>query len=475
MLFVEGRFFLFFAIVFAVYWLLPGNRGRKLWLLAASYLFYAAWDWRFVFQMMLITGIDWWVGVQLGATQDPTRRRNFVLLALLTNLGNLFFFKYFNFFADSFASLLAAFGTQASWTTLNIILPVGISFYTFHMLSYVIDVYRQEIKPRHEILDVALFAAFFPQLVAGPILRASQFLPQFDSKRSWQDVRVQACLTLFLIGYIKKACVSDNISPFVDQVYAAPALYSADALIGATILYAVQIYCDFSGYTDMALASAGLLGFYLPANFAWPYFARNITDFWRRWHISLSSWLRDYLYIPLGGNRHGELMRYRNLLLTMVLGGLWHGAAWTFVVWGALHGLALAAHHAFRDHLAPRLGLPASSPLGSAVGLVLCTALTFWWVCLAWIFFRAVGFADALIIAKAYLTFTAEGTLPLGLDWKPLALALGVLHWLAWRWRPEERAEAIPQVPFAAGLGAATAVALAFVPPEYQPFVYFQF
>ena len=377
MLFIEPRFFLFFAVVFAVYWAIPRNGLRKVWLLAASWLFYAAWDWRFLIPMLSITAIDWWVGVKLGETGDPVRRHRLVLLALVTNLANLFFFKYFNFFADSMAELLAAFGTEASWTTLNIVLPVGISFYTFHMLSYVIDVYRGELQPRRSLLDIALFAAIFPQLVAGPILRASSFLPQFEDKRSFAEVPVRACLTMFLIGYFKKACVSDNISPFVDPVFATPGIYSADALVGATLLYAVQIYCDFSGYSDMALASAGLLGYRLPQNFDWPYFARNISDFWRRWHISLSTWLRDYLYITLGGNRKGTLITYRNLFLTMLLGGLWHGANITYIVWGAWHGMWLAIEKALGINTTPR----ALNPIR--------WALTFLLVVMGWVIFRA--------------------------------------------------------------------------------------
>ena len=475
MLFIEPRFFLFFAVVFAVYWAIPRNGLRKVWLLAASWLFYAAWDWRFLIPMLSITAIDWWVGVKLGETGDPVRRHRLVLLALVTNLANLFFFKYFNFFADSMAELLAAFGTEASWTTLNIVLPVGISFYTFHMLSYVIDVYRGELQPRRSLLDIALFAAIFPQLVAGPILRASSFLPQFEDKRSFAEVPVRACLTMFLIGYFKKACVSDNISPFVDPVFATPGIYSAEALVGATLLYAVQLYCDFSGYSDMALASAGLLGYRLPQNFDWPYFARNISDFWRRWHISLSTWLRDYLYVPLGGNRHGPVARYRNLMITMVLGGLWHGASWNFVIWGTLHGLALCVHHLFRGVLAPRLGLAGVTGAAALLGRLLGVAFTFWWVCLAWIFFRAVDLAEALEISRAYVTLSAPGTTPLPIDYKPVLLVLGIMHWLAWRYRPELNVERIPPVVFAAGFGAATALALAFVPGEYRPFVYFQF
>jgi alginate O-acetyltransferase complex protein AlgI len=298
MLFVEPRFLLFFAAVALLYWSLPRNGWRKALLLVASYAFYGAWDWRFLALIGLTTIVDWSIARQLGETGDEHRRKHLVLASLSVNLGVLFAFKYLNFFADSAAALLESLGIPVNWTTLNIVLPVGISFYTFQSLSYTIDVYRREVEPRWSLADFALFVAFFPQLVAGPIVRAADFLPQLDGVRRFAEVPVRACLVLFLIGYFKKACVSDNIAPLIDPVFAKSVAYGSEALVAAVLLYAVQIYCDFSGYSDMAIALAGLLGYRLPLNFAWPYFADGIIDFWRRWHMSLSTWLRDLSLHP---------------------------------------------------------------------------------------------------------------------------------------------------------------------------------
>ena len=463
MLFVEPRFFLFFLIVFAVYWAIPGNRPRKVWLLGASWLFYAAWDWRFLIPMVAITVIDWWVGAKLGETGDPVRRHRLVLLALVTNLANLFFFKYFNFFADSLAHLLAAFGTEASWTTLNIVLPVGISFYTFHMLSYVIDVYRGELQPRRSLLDIALFAAIFPQLVAGPILRASSFLPQFEEKRSFAEVPVRACMTMFLIGYIKKACVSDNLSPFVDPVFLDPSAFTADAIVGAVLLYAVQIYCDFSGYSDMARGLAALMGVDLMVNFNRPYLATDPRDFWRRWHISLSTWLRDYLYIPLGGSRGGGRRTALALFATMVLGGLWHGAAWTFVAWGAFHGTLLVLHR----FLSLERGVSVPDTL---VGRWISRIVMFHLVGFGWLLFRAESLSQVSTVLSA-----------LGSSW---SLSLWAVQGLAGvggvtlllnaveRWSRED-VHLTPRL--LAGLGVLWVLTWLAAPVAGRPFLYFQF
>jgi D-alanyl-lipoteichoic acid acyltransferase DltB (MBOAT superfamily) len=474
MLFVEPRFFLFFGLVFGLYWLLRSDRWRKPWLLLASYVFYGAWDWRFLALIGLSTVVDWAIGVSLQRTNEAHARDRLMLTSLTLNLGVLFAFKYFNFFADSTVQLLTALGLEANWTTLHIILPVGISFYTFQSLSYTIDVYRRELPARQSLLDFALFVAFFPQLVAGPIVRASTFLPQLDRERWFGEVPIRACVTLFLIGYFKKACVADNIAPFVDPVFARPELWTGPSIIGAVMLYAVQIYGDFSGYSDMAIATAGLLGYRLPRNFDAPYLSASITEFWHRWHISLSTWLRDYLYIPLGGNRHGALMRYRNLLLTMVLGGLWHGASWNFVIWGTLHGVALAAHRLWRDSIAARLpALPGR--ILPAAALVASIAMTFALVTLAWVFFRAPDLSSAVQMIGRGLSLTEHGRRSLGpWVWPTLAVLLA-LQWACWRVRPERLVETLPPTAFAAGLGVAAAIALALLPAHYKPFVYFQF
>ena len=361
MLFVEFRFFWFFLAVFAVYWSLRGNRNRKIWLLVCSYFFYACWNWKFLFLIMASSALDYFVGSMLARTDDARKRRGWLIMSLCANLGTIAFFKYYNFFVTSAAAALAWLGLPASLHTLNIVIPVGVSFYTFHSMSYTIDVYRRKLEPVRSLLDLACFIGFFPQMVAGPIVRASQFLPQLRSIRRFSDVDARGALVLFLTGFIKKACIADSVAPFVDRYFEAPWNFATASAWVAVLFYAIQIYCDFSGYTDMAIATAGLLGYQLPVNFRFPYFATNISDFWHRWHISLSSWLRDYLYIPLGGNRGPAWFVYRNIMITMLLGGLWHGGAWTFVIWGGLHGLALVVHRAWQQRVegrAPSRPLP---------------------------------------------------------------------------------------------------------------------
>ena len=389
MLFVEFRFLFFFLIVFGVYWSLRGNATRKVWLLVCSYFFYACWDWRFLFLLMGSTSLDYAIGRLLGHVQSKPIRRALVTASLCVNLGLLEFFKYFNFFTGSAVALLGWMGLHASIHTLAIILPVGLSFYTFQSMSYTLEIYRGHLDPVRKPLDLAFFIAFFPQLVAGPIVRATTFLPQVHEARRFASVDFRSALVLFLVGFVKKACIAENAAPFVDQYFASPESYSAMSCWIAVLLYAVQIYCDFSGYTDMAIACARMLGYELTINFNFPYFANSVADFWRRWHISLSTWLRDYLYISIGGNRGGRAYVYRNLMITMLLGGLWHGGAWTFVVWGGIHGLALVVQ---REWKARSSKLKWITPVMRWLG----APLTFFVVCLAWIFFRAQNFHDAL-------------------------------------------------------------------------------
>jgi alginate O-acetyltransferase complex protein AlgI len=320
------------------------------------------------------------------------------------------------------------------------------------------------------MLDIAVFVSFFPQLVAGPIVRAAEFLPQLDKVRKFASVPVKACLVLFMIGFFKKAVISDNIAPYVDTVFQDPELFSVTAIYSAVLLYATQIYCDFSGYSDMAIAVAGLLGYRLPLNFAAPYLSHNLSDFWRRWHISLSTWLRDYLYIPLGGNRDGELKTYRNLMLTMLLGGLWHGASWNFVIWGCLHGLALSVHRVY-----------TASPLTKiSAGFVLKFInwlITLYWVCLAWIFFRASDLSDALNMSRAWLTVSSDGDQELILGNLIYFIpAIFIVHWLLSKndilqWF--EKHMALPIFFFLYGLFFALIITL--VPTGHIPFIYFQF
>src|SRR4051812_17746426 len=494
MLFVEFRFFWFFLAVFCVYWSLRDNRSRKIWLLLCSYFFYAAWDWRFLFLLMGSSALDYFVSMKLARTENPAARRRWLVLSLCANLGTIAIFKYCNFFISSAAVLLAWLGLPASLHTLNIIIPVGVSFYTFHSMSYTIDVYRRKLEPVRSPLDLACFIGFFPQMVAGPIVRASQFLPQLRSIRRFAEVDGRGALVLFLTGFIKKACIADGVAPFVDRYFDAPWNFTAASGWDAVLFYAIQIYCDFSGYTDMAIATAGLLGYQLPVNFRFPYFATNISDFWHRWHISLSSWLRDYLYIPLGGNRGPAWSVYRNIMITMLLGGLWHGGAWTFVIWGGLHGLALTVHRAWshRRNVLPdakemegralsrpyvkrdaTAGVPPVGPQSLAGWF--SWLLTVYWVCFAWIFFRAVDLHHAVPVLRSFVFLPSAGTQNLGVWMLWIVIALGIVHWLNFRetfstwWRRP------PAPVFAAGYGCAFAVVLLFIPPHYAPFIYFQF
>jgi alginate O-acetyltransferase complex protein AlgI len=468
MLFVEFRFFWFFLVVFGVYWSLRSNTARKLWLLICSYFFYAAWDWRFLFLLMGSSALDYFVGAMLTRTKNPRARRGWLILSLCANLGTIAFFKYYNFFVVSAATLLNWLGLPASLHTLNIIIPVGVSFYTFHSMSYTIDVYRGKLRAVSNVLDLACFIGFFPQMVAGPIVRAFAFLPQLESPRRFDLVDVRGALVLFLTGFIKKACIADAVAPTVDRYFAAPWDFTAASAWVGVLFYAIQIYGDFSGYTDMAIATARLLGYELTLNFRFPYTAKDISDFWHRWHISLSSWLRDYLYIPLGGNRGSRLFTYRNIMITMLLGGLWHGGAWTFVIWGGLHGIALVIHREWQRY-AGKIDMVQRTMRW------LARPLTFYWVCVAWIFFRSTDLQRAGAALRGFVLFMSQGAQSLG-DWKLLiVVGLGIIHWLNSRGTFSNWWRRGPDALFAAGYGCTAAVVLLFIPAKYAPFIYFQF
>ena len=340
MSFVSVAFFVLFALTLAAQWLLPSRRLRQLALLAASYVFYGWWDWRFCFLMLFLTAVAFFTGLRL---EKKPGSRPALALGVMVPLAVLFFFKYMGFFVDSFCAL---FGLNPA-CALRILLPVGISFYTFQSLSYTIDAYRGKVAISHDFCKFALYIAFFPQLVAGPIVKAADFLPQLEEDRRPTGAGVAQGMNLFLWGMLKKAVFADQISPFVDSVFATPAAFSSGTVALAVLAYAIQIYFDFSGYSDMAIGCAICLGYDLMKNFDLPYLSRNVSEFWKRWHISLSTWLMEYLYIPLGGNRKGRARTYLNLMITMLLGGLWHGAGINFILWGGFHGLALCAHKAW--------------------------------------------------------------------------------------------------------------------------------
>jgi alginate O-acetyltransferase complex protein AlgI len=418
MLFNSFAFAIFLPLVLAGYYVLT-RRGQNLWILLASLVFYGWWDPRFLLLLAIPTIIDYVCALKIRAATRPAVRKRYLAISLITNLAILGFFKYFNFFIDSGSQILEALGRPYYKPLLYIILPVGISFYTFHEISYVVDVYRGELEPVTDFPVYLNYVLYFPQLVAGPIARAKYLLPQLKEERrvNWQNI--QEGLLLMLIGYFKKVGIADVLAPLVEVRFSNPSLSAGSDLLFALYLFSLQIYCDFSGYTDIARGVSKLFGIELQLNFNHPYFATNITDFWRRWHISLSTWLRDYLYIPLGGNRKGVSKTYRNLMLTMLLGGLWHGASWTFVVWGGLHGLYLSVHKLLLDRRS-EMAKPKENVFWKYLSWPLGVLLTFHLVALTWIFFRAQSFGLAWAYLKGILT------------WQPVT-AIQPMNWFGTR------------------------------------------
>jgi D-alanyl-lipoteichoic acid acyltransferase DltB (MBOAT superfamily) len=401
MIFNSLTFLVFATIFLPVYFTLKGN-ARLRWALAGSYLFYGWWDWRFLSLIIISTMVDFYLGLVIDRENDDHRRKQLLTVSMVVNLGFLGFFKYFDFFTDSFIAMLQGFGLNPSTHTLDIILPVGISFYTFQSMSYTIDVYRRQLQAEHSLLKFSTFVAFWPQLVAGPIVRASDFLPQFQKDHGWDWNRAISGTGQILWGFFKKVAIADSLAPFVDQCFLEPAAFTSVNLWIGIIFYSFQIYCDFSGYSDIAIGFARVLGFDFPENFRTPYFSQNFSEFWTRWHISLSSWLRDYLYIPLGGNRYGTFMTYRNLMLTMLLGGLWHGANWTFVFWGFLHGLYLVVQRLWGKTFGAFMNaLSLPKPLQVGINI----ALVYFFTNLAWIFFRSPNFATATQFINGMASF----------------------------------------------------------------------
>src|SRR5438270_857922 len=398
MLFPTLGFLLFFLIVAAAMAVLDTRfTAKKAVLVVASYYFSAQWDWRFCFLLAGSSVVSYLAGQLIDAAPDQRRRQTILGIAVALHLGLLGFFKYFDFFVSSANQLARLLGLEHELPFIEILLPVGISFFTFHGISYITDVYRGDVAVCRNPLDMLLYMSFFPQLVAGPIVRAAYFLPQL-AQPSADPIPIGPALLLILVGLFKKVVIANYVATgLVDPVFSAPTSYGGPDLLLATYGYAVQIYCDFSAYSDMAIALAALLGFRFPANFNQPYRPHRMREFCQLWHFSLSTWLLDYLYKPLGGNRHGRWKTYRNLFLTMLLGGLWHGAAWKFIAWGALHGGGLAVERM----LEPWLGRSARGPAARAIAI----CLVFHFVCLGWIFFRAEDFA----LARLYLAGFAAG------------------------------------------------------------------
>lgn len=478
MLFNSLDFALFLPVVFLVYWLLLGRsrRAQNIFLLGASYVFYGWWDWRFVSLVVLSSFCDYLIGLGLARSEAPTRRRLLLLTSLLFNLGLLGFFKYFNFFLESFGGAFTLFGRDLSAERLSIILPVGISFYTFQTLSYTIDVYRRKIDATRDLVAFFAFVSFFPQLVAGPIERAGNLLPQFQKTRRFDYDNACDGLRQALWGLVKKMVIADNCAVLVNEIFGSYQDQGGLTLALGSVFFAFQIYGDFSGYSDIAIGVSRLFGFTLGRNFAFPYFSRDIAEFWRRWHISLTTWFKDYLYIPLGGSRGGLVSTLRNTLIIFLVSGFWHGANWTFVAWGLLNALYFfpqliaKTNRRFTASAAPGRLLPRLGELRRML-------ITFGLVCLGWILFRAESIGQALgYMQRMFTTPHVDLAGGLAYVWRIEVLLL-VLFVLA-EWVQREREHALdlhwPRALRHAVYYALMLVILVFG-KESQDFIYFQF
>ena len=465
MLFPTFPFFVFFLVAWSVYWLLRRNGLRLAWLLAASAIFYAHWNPRFLVLIALSTSVDYLVALRLPRTTHPGARRAFVALSVGVNLGILFLFKYGALAAETAGAAIRLLGSDLRVPVPSFVLPLGISFYTFEAISYVVDVSRGRLAPVRNPLRYALFILFFPHLVAGPIVRGGELLPQLASARRPDWRRFVVGLRLFLLGLVKKCVLADRLAAAADPVFASPESFGTAAVWLGVLAYAGQIYGDFSGYSDMAVGLAHTLGLKLPDNFRMPYLASDVAEFWRRWHITLSRWLRDYLYVPLGGSRHGEGRTRLNLLVTMLLGGLWHGAAWHFVAWGGYHGVLLVLHRAFFR------GRPARLPRGVRV------ASTFFLVTVGWVLFRSPTLTDAVTVLSRMLVPAPGGGLPaeVAAATCALLLALALGHAVGAR---VDLSALLDRMPYAVQ-GSLLAATLLFVqlltPASGLTFIYFQF
>ncbi|MDB5203440.1 MAG: acyltransferase [Ferruginibacter sp.] len=396
MLFNSLSFALFLPIVFLLYWFATkgDHKRQNVLLLVSSYFFYACWDYRFLFLLIFSTLLDYFTGLKMASAPTKSMKKFWFWLSVGINLGFLGVFKYYNFFAQSFAEALSLVGFHANFWTLKVILPVGISFYTFHGLSYVIDIYKERIKPEKNFIDYSVFVSFFPLLVAGPIERATHLLPQIQRERKFDYTRAIDGLRQILWGLFKKIVIADSCAQYANMIFNNASDYSGATLVLGALFFTFQIYCDFSGYSDIALGTARLFGIELLRNFAFPYFSRDIAEFWRRWHISLSTWFRDYLYIPLGGSKGGTLMKVRNTFIIFLVSGFWHGANWTFIVWGFLNALYIMPSILF-NYNRNNLDTVAQGKLFPTPREFFAMIITFSLTVIAWIFFRAENVSHA--------------------------------------------------------------------------------
>lgn len=433
MLFNSITFLIFFIIVFLIYWgLLSRHRNlQNLFLLAASFLFYGWWDWRFLGLLILSATVDFLVALNIDSSKNNTYRKHLLLLSIIVNLSILGFFKYFNFFIDSAADLLAQIGLQTNPSTLNIILPVGISFYTFQSLSYSIDVYRKNIKPTKNPLVFFAYVSFFPQLVAGPIERAKNLLPQFSNSRKFDWYQIQSGLNQVIWGFFKKLVIADNCAIQANQIFQNPAAYDSGTLWLGAIYFAFQIYGDFSGYSDIAIGTARMLGFKLMTNFSYPYFSRDIAEFWRRWHISLSSWFRDYVYVPLGGSRSSKPKVILNVFIIFLLSGFWHGANWTFILWGFLNAIYFIPQLIRNTNRDTAGSIVAEHKAFPSVQDTVRMSSTFVLCLIAWVVFRSGSAADAATYIFRMLFTLPEFPDSQNLTYLPLLLLLIIIEWVS--------------------------------------------
>jgi alginate O-acetyltransferase complex protein AlgI len=478
MLFNSVEFFIFLPIVFALYWFVVNRnlRFQNILLLAASYFFYACWDYRFLFLLMFSTFLDYYTGLQIDSATSGRVRKFWFWLSISVNLGFLGVFKYYNFFVGSMANLLSSLGMNADFWTLSVILPVGISFYTFHGLSYVIDIYKGRIKSESDFTDYAVFVSFFPLLVAGPIERATHLLPQIKQPRTFDAVKAADGLRQILWGLFKKVVIADNCAEYANRVFDASSTASGSTLVLGALFFTFQIYCDFSGYSDIALGTARLFGIELLRNFAFPYFSRDIAEFWRRWHISLSSWFRDYLYIPLGGSRGSLWVKVRNVFIIFLVSGFWHGANWTFIAWGALNALYFLPLLLLKQNR-DNIEIVAQGKYLPTLREFLGMAVTFGLTVFAWIFFRA----ESMTHAFAYVSGIFSSSL-FSLPRMPrIPLIFLIFFFIVVEWLGRENAYAIegigvrwPRMARWAFYYAVVFMIVKFVGQEQQ-FIYFQF
>lgn len=477
MLFNSLEFLIFFPLVYILYWFFFNKslKYQNIVILISSYVFYGWWDYRFLGLILLSTLVDYFIGKLIPAQKDNFKKKILLYLSVGFNLGILGFFKYYNFFIESLNGLFTNFNfSEAHLWTLNIILPVGISFYTFQTMSYTLDIYRGNLKPTDNFISFASFVAFFPQLVAGPIERATKLLPQISQKRKFSHQQSLAGIKLMIWGFFKKVVIADSLAPTVDIIFSEYSIYDTRTLIIGAIFFAFQIYCDFSGYSDIAIGLSKLFGFELMSNFKYPYFSRNIGEFWRRWHISLSTWFRDYIYIPLGGSRNGKKIAVRNIFIIFLVSGIWHGANWTFLFWGFFHALLFLPSFLFNTNRTFNNNIIAENSLFPSFKETLYVITNFCLVTIGWIFFRS----DSITSAFGYLShILSNNGYTLAIEFN-LFIYLTILLILEYVIRRNERCikfSNIPQINKFIFIVISVITILLFFKEDPSNFIYFQF